>query len=85
MGAVRVWLVDIVILPMRQNPSASSILALVSPLGSPCSVRWLASSIYIYICQALAQTLRGQLYQASVRKHFLASSIVSAFSVSRWD
>jgi hypothetical protein len=37
----------------------------------------LAACMCIYICQALAQPLTGQLYQAPVSKSFLASAIVS--------
>jgi hypothetical protein len=81
-----IWLVDIVVLPMRlQTPSALKVLALTSPLGSMYSVQCLAVYIHIYIGLALAEPLRGQLYQTSVRKHFLASVIVSGFGVSRWD
>jgi hypothetical protein len=75
-----VLLVDIVVLPMGlQTPSAPSVLSLTLPLGSPCSVRWLAASIHICICQALEEPLRRQLYQAPVSKHLLASTIVSGF------
>jgi hypothetical protein len=44
-------------------------------------------AVYICICigPALEEPLRGQLYQAPVSKHFLASAIVSKFGVSRWD
>jgi hypothetical protein len=62
-----------------QTPSAPSVLSLTLPLGSPCSVRWLAASIHICICQALEEPLRRQLYQAPVSKHLLASTIVSGF------
>jgi hypothetical protein len=78
------WLVDIIVLPMvLQTPSVPSVFPLTPPLGSPCSVQWLASSTCICIGQALAEPLRGQLYQAPVRKHFLASAIVSGFGFSR--
>jgi hypothetical protein len=77
--------VEIVVLPMGlQTPSAPSVLALTSPLGSLCSVWCLAACICICIGQALAEPLRGQLYQAPVSKHFLASAIVSGFGVCRW-
>ena len=80
-----VCLVDIVVLPMGlQTPSALSVLSLTPPLGTLCSVLWLATSIHICIGQALAEPLRGQLYQAPVSKHFLASAIVSRFDVCRW-
>jgi hypothetical protein len=39
----------------------------------------LVESIRLCICQALAEPLRIQLYQAPVNKHFLASTIVSGF------
>jgi hypothetical protein len=79
-----VWLVDIVVLPMKlQTPSAPTVLALASPLGSPHLVQWLAAYICICVGQALAMPLRRQLYQAPVSKHFLASAIVSGFGVSR--
>jgi hypothetical protein len=81
-----VWLVGIIFLPMGlQTPSAPSALPLTPPLGSPCSVRWLAESFHICIGQALAESLRGQLYQAPISKCFLASAVVSGFVVYRWD
>jgi hypothetical protein len=66
-------------------PSAPSVLPLTPPLGSLCSVQWLAASICICIGHALAEHLRRQLYQASDSKHFLASAIVSGFGVCMWD
>jgi hypothetical protein len=55
-------LVDIVVLPMGlQTPSAPSNLSLAPPLGTPCSVQWLAESIHLCTCQALAAPLRRQL------------------------
>jgi hypothetical protein len=65
MGALGggVWLVDVVVLPMGlQTPSAPSVLSLTPPLGTLCSVQWLAASISLYICQALEEPLRRQLY-----------------------
>jgi hypothetical protein len=61
--------------------SAPSILSLTPPLKTPCSVQWLAVGICLCICQALAETLGRQLYQAAVSKHILASKIVSGFGV----
>jgi hypothetical protein len=79
-------LADIAVLPMGlQTPSAPSVLSRTSPLGTPCSVQWLAVSICIYICQALAEPLRRQLNQAAVGTYFLASSVVSGFGDSIWD
>ena len=80
------WLVDIVVFPMGlQTPSAPSVFSLTSPLGTPCSVQWLAVSIRLCICQALAEPPRGQLYQALVSMQFLAFTIVSGFGASVWD
>jgi hypothetical protein len=80
------WLVHIVVPPMGlQTPSAPWILSLVPPLGTLCSVQWLTESIHLCICQALAEYLRRQLYQAPVSKHLLASTIVSGFGNSIWD
>jgi hypothetical protein len=80
---VMVWFVHVVVLPMGfQIPSAPLVLSLTPPLGTPCSVQWLAASICLYICQALAEPLRRQLYQAPFSKHFLASTIVSGFDDS---
>ena len=42
-------------------------------------------SIHLWICQALAEPLRRQLYQASVSMHFLASTIVPWFGDCIWD
>jgi len=39
----------------------------------------LSLSLYIYICQALAEALRRWLYEAPVSMHFLASVIFSGF------
>jgi hypothetical protein len=41
----------------------------------------MAVNIHFYICQALAQPLRKQLYQAPVSKILLASPIVSGLVV----
>jgi hypothetical protein len=62
-GGGGVWLVDI-LLPMGfQTPSGPSVLSLTPPLGTPCSVQWLAMSIRI--C-TLAEPLKGQICQAPV-------------------
>jgi hypothetical protein len=78
-----IWLVDITVLHMGlQIPSSPSVLSLIPPLGTPCSVQWLALSIWLCICQALVELsrpTRRQLYQAPISKHFLASKIVSVF------
>jgi hypothetical protein len=55
-----------------QAPSAPWVLSLPPPLGTLCSVQWIAVSIHFCICQALAEPLRRQLYQAPVSKHMLA-------------
>jgi hypothetical protein len=62
-----------------QTPSAPSVLSLIPPLETPCSVQWLAVSICLCICQALTEPLKRQLYQAPFSTHFLMSTIVSAF------
>jgi hypothetical protein len=67
------------------NPSAPSVLSLTPPLETPSetlyTVQWLALSICYYICQALADPLRRQLYQTPVIMDFLTSTIMSGFSV----
>jgi hypothetical protein len=59
----KVWLVDIVVLPMRlQTPSAPSVLALIPPLGSLCQSHvWLHASTSVLV--RLRQSLSGQQYQ----------------------
>jgi hypothetical protein len=80
------WLVHIVVPPMRlQAPLAPWVLSLAPPLGTMCLVQWLAASIHLCICQALAEPLRRQLYQAPVSKHLLTSTIVSGFSNCIWN
>jgi hypothetical protein len=44
----------------------------------------MAVSIHFCICQALAEPLRRQLYQAPVSKLLLASTIVSGFGGCIW-
>ena len=57
------WLVHIFVPPMRlQTPSDPWVLFLAPPLGTLCSDQRLAESIYLCICQALAEPLRRQLY-----------------------
>ena len=41
-----------------KGPLVPSVLSLIPPLGSLCSVRWLAESIFICIDQDLAEPLR---------------------------
>jgi hypothetical protein len=55
------------------------VLSQAPSLGTLCSVQWMAVSNHFCICQALAEPLRRQLYQAPVSKHLLASMIVSWF------
>jgi hypothetical protein len=72
------WLVHNVVPTMGlQTPSAPWVLSLAPPLGTPCSVLWMAVSIHFCICQALAEIPRRQLYQVPVSKHLLGSTIVS--------
>ena len=68
-----------------QTPSAPSVLSLTPPLGTPCSVQWLAVSIQLCICKALTGPLRRQAYQAPFKMYFLASTNVSGFGNCIWD
>ena len=80
------WLVYIFVPPMElQTASAPCVLSLAPPLETLCSVQWLAENLHLCICQALAELLRRQLYQAPVRKHLLVSTIVYAFGNCIWD
>jgi hypothetical protein len=59
--------VDVVVLAIGlQSPLALSVLSLTPPLGSLCSVLWLAASNHISFGQALAEPLRRQLLQAPI-------------------
>jgi hypothetical protein len=79
------WLVHIVPPMGLQTPSAPWGLSLALSLGTLCSVQWMAVSIHFCICQALAEPLRRQQYQALVSKHLLASPIVSGLGNCIWD
>jgi hypothetical protein len=68
-----------------QTPSTPWVLSLAPSLGTLCSVPWMDASIHLCICQALAEPLRRQLYQAPVSKHLLASTTVSGFGDCVWD
>jgi hypothetical protein len=82
----RYRLVHIVVPPMGlQIPSAPWVCSPDPPLGTLCSVQWMAESIHFCICQALAEIFRRQLYQAPVSKHLLTSTIVSGFGGCLWD
>ena len=50
-----------------------------SSTGNPVRSPMVSFSISFCICQAVAEPLRHQLYQAPVREHFLTSAIVSGF------
>ena len=67
------------------NPFSSLSLVSSSSIVNPRSVQWVASSIHLCICQALAEPLRREIYQAPLSKHFLASTLVSGFDVCTWD
>ena len=67
------------------NPLSSLVLFLAPPLGTLCSVQWMAVSIHFCIFQALGEPLRRQSYQAPVSEHLLAFTIVSGFSDCMWD
>jgi hypothetical protein len=53
------------------NHSEPWVLSLTPPLGTLCSVQWLAESIRLCVCQALVEPLRRQLFQAPVTMHLL--------------
>jgi len=67
----RYWLVHIVVLPMGlQTPSAPWVLSLAPSLGTLCSVQWMAVSIHLCICQALAEPrICIFLYTVNVWQH----------------
>jgi hypothetical protein len=81
-----VWLVDTVAPSMGLQPPSS----MDPPSRILRSVQWLAASICLCIFQALAESLRRQLYHASISKHFLAPTIygpglVTVYGmISRW-
>ena len=80
------WWVHIVVPPMvLQVLSAPWVLSLAPPLGTLCSVQWLAQSMFLCICQALEEPIRRQLYQASVSKCLLTYTMVSGFGDCIWD
>jgi hypothetical protein len=77
------WLFHIVVPPIGlQTPLAPRVLFLSSSIGDLVLSLWLAESIHLCICQALAEPLRRQLYQVPVNKNLLASTIVSGFGDS---
>jgi hypothetical protein len=76
------WLILLFLLMGLQTSSAPSVLSLTPPLGTPCSVEWLAVSIHLCICLALVEPLMIQLYQAPVSKHLLASTMMYGFGIS---
>jgi hypothetical protein len=79
------WFILLFLLRGYTTPSAPWVLSLVPPMRTLCSIQCLAESIHLCICQALVEPLRRQLYQATVRKHLLASTIVSLLGDCVWD
>jgi hypothetical protein len=45
--------------------------SLVPPLGTLCSLQWLAQSIHLFIWQAMVEPLRRQLYQAPCQQAYV--------------
>jgi hypothetical protein len=79
------WLVHIVVPLMGlQTPSAPWVFSLAPSLGTTCSVRWMTVNIHFCVSQALAESLRRQLYQSPVSKLLLAYAIVSGFRGCLW-
>jgi hypothetical protein len=60
-----------------QTALALSVLSLIPPLGSPCSVQWLAVNIHICICQALGEPLH--LFSLGMALYWLPLGFVSIF------
>jgi hypothetical protein len=88
-GREDIWPVDTVT-PPAPPPTHKELQTPLVPSPNPLSrtlhsVQWLAVSICLCICQALAEPLKRQPYQASVSKHFLASAITSRFWDCIWD
>jgi hypothetical protein len=76
------WLAHIVFPPMGlQTPPAPWVHSLAPSLGTLCSIQYMILSIHFCMCQALAEALRRQLYQAPVSRLLLASAIVSGLVI----
>jgi len=70
-----VWLADIVVLPMvLQIPSAPSVFSLTTPLGSPCSVQWLAATILICVSRFLGRASQETPISSSCQQELLSNS-----------
>jgi hypothetical protein len=79
-----VWQVDIVVLPMRmQTPSAPTVLALSSPVGSSYSVQCLAVFICIGFGPALAKPI-GERYTGLLSVSTPWHQQKSGFGVGKW-
>lgn len=71
-----VWSVHTVIPSMGlKTPQLLESLLQFLHQGTPNSVQWLAVSIYLCICQALAQSFWRQPYQVNISKHFPTSKL----------
>ena len=80
LGVLVDCLVDTVVLPVGlQSPWTPSAFSLSILLGTFGSVQWLAVSICLCICRALAGSRRRQPCQALFSMLYLASTIVSGF------
>jgi hypothetical protein len=76
-------LVDIIVNPFSSfGPFSNSSTG--DLIGDPVLSPIMDTSICLYICQALAEPLKRQLYQAPVSTHLLASTIVSGFVDCIW-
>ena len=63
--------------------SAPHFVSIFTPLlGTLGSVQWLAASICLCICKALAEPLRRQSYQDPLSMYFLASTIVTVYGMN---
>jgi hypothetical protein len=78
-----IWSVDIVAPFMGLQATSTLVPSPTPPLGTLCSVQWLAASIHLCICQLLEEPLRRQPCQQALLQQ--ASTIVSGFGDSIWD
>jgi hypothetical protein len=81
-----IWPVDTVAPSMGLQIPSVPLVPSPTPLSGPLSsVQWLDLSFLLCLYQTLAEPLRRQPYQASISKHFLASTIMSGFDGCIWD
>jgi hypothetical protein len=81
-----VWLIDIVVLPLGlQTTATPSVRTLTPLLGTLRLVQWLAANVNLCICKGSGRSSQETAIAGSFQHEVLDSTIVSGFGNCIWN